>query len=68
MNDLSLYKKHLKINTLDELIKEFQDTLLESNMTFSYFCDWDKIKKNVEKNKYEIKPTTRKTARRLRVE
>lgn len=54
LNDLSLYKKHLKINTLDELIKEFQGTLLESNMTFSYFCDWDKIKKNVEKNKYEI--------------
>ncbi len=54
MNDLSLYKKHLKINSLDELIKEFQDTLLESNMTFSYFCDWDKIKKNIEKYKYEI--------------
>lgn len=54
MNDLSLYKKHLKVNTLEELIKEFQGTLLESNMTFSYFCDWDKIKKNVEKYKYEI--------------
>src|SRR3989338_6163454 len=23
-------------------------------MTFSYFCDWGKIKKNVEKYKYEI--------------
>ena len=54
MQDLSLYKKHLKIDTLEELIKKFQDTLLESNMTFSYFCDWGKIKKNVEKYKYEI--------------
>lgn len=54
MKDLSLYKKYLKVNTLEELIKEFQDTLLESNMTFSYFCDWSKIKRNVEKYTYEI--------------
>jgi len=54
LKDLSLYKKYLKVNTLEELIKEFQGTLLESNMTFSYFCDWEKIKKNVAKYTYEI--------------
>ena len=54
MKDLSLYKKYLKVNTLDDLVSEFQNTLLESNMTFSYFCDWKKIKRNVEKYTYEI--------------
>lgn len=54
MKDLSLYKKYLKVTTLDDLIKEFQNTLLESNMTFSYFCDWDKVQKNVAKYTYEI--------------
>lgn len=54
LKDLSPYKKYLKFDTLEGLIKEFQATLLESNMTFSYFCDWDKIKKNVERYTYEI--------------
>jgi len=54
LKDLSLYKKYLKVNTLDDLVSEFQNTLLESNMTFSYFCDWKKIKRNVEKYTYEI--------------
>lgn len=54
LRDLLLYKKYLKFDALEEMIKEFQSTLLESNMTFSYFCDWDKIKKNVERYTYEI--------------
>lgn len=54
MKDLSLYKKYFKADALEGLIKEFQRTLLESNMTFSYFCDWDKIKKNVDRYIYEI--------------
>ncbi len=54
MKDLSLYKKHFKIKNLDDLIKKFLDSCLESNMTFSYFCDWRKIRENVEKHTYEI--------------
>jgi type II restriction enzyme len=54
LKNLSLYKKHLSVNTVGETIKKFLDTLLESNATFSYFCDWDKIKKNVAKYSYEI--------------
>lgn len=54
MKELPLYKKYLNTATVDEIIKKFQDTLLESNMTFSYFCDWGKIKKHVEKYTYEI--------------
>jgi type II restriction enzyme len=54
LKDLSLYKKHLGVNTAEGVMKKFLDTLLDSNATFSYFCDWDKIKKNVEKYSYEI--------------
>jgi type II restriction enzyme len=54
LKNLSLYKKHLGVNSVEEVMKEFLDTLLESNATFSYFCDWDKIKKNVAKYSYEI--------------
>lgn len=54
MQDISLYKRYFKIVSMDDLIKEFLDSCLESNMTFSYFCDWRKIKENVEKHIYEI--------------
>ncbi|MBI4244107.1 MAG: restriction endonuclease, partial [Planctomycetes bacterium] len=54
MKELPLYKKYLNTTTVGEIIKKFQDTLLESNMTFSYFCDWGKIKKHVDKYTYEI--------------
>lgn len=54
MKSLSLYKKHLGTNTVEEVIERFLSTLLESNATFSYFCDWDKIKENVAKYSYEV--------------
>jgi len=54
LKELQSYKKYIKTDKLDEIITKFQDTLLESNMTFSYFCDWAKIKRNVEKYQYEI--------------
>lgn len=54
MKALPLHKKYLKVDTIEDVVKKFQDTLLESNMTFSYFCDWVKIKNNVEKYRYEI--------------
>ena len=54
MNSLPLYKKYLKTDTLDNIIREFQRSLLKSNMTFGYFCNWAKIKRNVEKYDYEV--------------
>lgn len=54
MKNLSLYKKYYSVNTLHDVVKIFQDTLLESNKTFSYFADWQKIKENVERYNYEI--------------
>ncbi len=54
MANLSLYKKFYKVNNIDELVKKFQETLMTSNKTYSYFVAWDKVKKNVQKYDYEI--------------
>jgi type II restriction enzyme len=54
MNHLDLYKRFFNKNTLEEIVKHFQNTLLESNMTYSYFCNWEKIKQNIDKYRYEI--------------
>jgi type II restriction enzyme len=54
MNHLDLYKRFFNKNTLEGIVKHFQNTLLESNMTYSYFCNWEKIKQNIDKYRYEI--------------
>ena len=54
MANISVYKKFYKIDTIDELVKKFQETLMVSNKTFSYFVDWDKVKENVKRYDYEI--------------
>lgn len=54
MANLSVYQKFYKVNNLEELVKKFQETLMISNKTFSYFVDWEKIKENVQKYDYEI--------------
>jgi len=54
MAKLSVYKKFYKVNTIDGLVSKFQETLMVSNKTFSYFVDWDKVKENVKKYDYEI--------------
>lgn len=54
MANLSVYKKFYKVNTIDELVSKFQETLMVSNKTFSYFVDWDKVIENVKKYDYEI--------------
>lgn len=54
MANLSVYQKFYKITNIDELVKKFQETLMISNKTFSYFVDWDKVKQNVKKYDYEV--------------
>jgi type II restriction enzyme len=54
MANLLVYKKFYNINTIKELVEKFQETLMISNKTFSYFVDWDKVKENVKKYDYEI--------------
>jgi len=54
MANLSVYQKFYKLNTTDELVKKFQETLMLSNKTYSYFVDWGKVKEHVQKYDYEI--------------
>ncbi|MDD5652883.1 MAG: type II restriction endonuclease [Candidatus Omnitrophica bacterium] len=54
MANLAVYKKFYNINNTNELLRKFQETLLVSNKTFSYFVDWGKIQANVKKYEYEI--------------
>lgn len=54
MATLSIYNKFYKVNTINDLVKKFQNTLMLSNKTFSYFVDWDKVRQNVIKYSYEI--------------
>lgn len=54
MAKLSCYQKFYRLDSLDEVVKKFQDTLMVSNKTFAYFVDWEKVKDNVKKYDYEI--------------
>ncbi len=54
MANLTVYQKLYKVNNIEELVKKFQDTLMISNKSFSYFVDWEKVKINVKKYEYEI--------------
>jgi type II restriction enzyme len=44
----------LGFNTEEEYLKHFLDTLLETNWTYEYFVDWDKVRSNVKSYVKEI--------------
>lgn len=54
MADLSIYKKFYDIKTTTDLVNKFQETLMVSNKTFSYFVDWPKVKENIQRYDYKI--------------
>jgi len=54
MADISFYKKHLNISTIDEICKVISDTLIETNYTYDFFVNWTKVTKNRDVFKYEI--------------
>ncbi len=54
MADLSIYRKFYDIKTTTDLVNKFQETLMVSNKTFSYFVDWPKVKENIQRYDYEI--------------
>lgn len=49
-----LYYEYLNVNNIDNIIELFHDTLIDTNRSFNFFVDWDKIKKNAEKFKIEL--------------
>ena len=54
MADLTFYKKHLNLSTVDEICKALSDTLIETNYTYDFFVNWDKATKNKDAFKYEV--------------
>lgn len=54
MADLTFYKKHLNLSTVDEICKALSDTLIETNYTYDFFVNWDKATKNRDCFKYEV--------------
>lgn len=53
MADLDFYKKHLHLSSVDEICKALTDTLIETNYTYDFFVNWDKVVNNREAYKYE---------------
>lgn len=54
MADIKLYERVLKTEDIDEIANEFNKTLIDTNVTCSYFVDWGKIKRNVSNLNVEI--------------
>jgi len=48
------FYKNLGYKSLDEVIKDFLDTLVYTNRTYDFFVNWKKVKENVEKYKIEL--------------
>ena len=46
MANIDFYRHNLNIDDLDELQRIFCDTLVESNLTYLFFVDWEKVTKN----------------------
>src|SRR3989338_2403097 len=54
MANIKLYKKSFKLDSVPEITKEFQRTLVTTNRSYLFFVDWAKVKKNVDKIKTEL--------------
>ena len=46
--DKRVYRELFQCETEEEALKRFEETLTDTNRTFDFFVDWQKIRKNVE--------------------
>jgi type II restriction enzyme len=54
MADLAFYKLHLALSSVDEICRALTDSLIETNYTYDFFVNWDKVSSNRDAFKYEI--------------
>ncbi len=54
MADIGFYKKHLNLSTIDEICKALTDTLIETNYTYDFFVNWDKVINHAGEYKYQL--------------
>lgn len=54
MANLHQYNKFFHLNSIHEITKEFQKTLVTTNRSYIFYVDWNKVKRNVETIKTEL--------------
>lgn len=54
MANIRLYKKFFNLESVAEITKEFQKTLVTTNRSYLFFVDWTKVKRNIDKIKTEL--------------
>jgi len=54
MANLDFYKRHLKASTPDEICKVLCDTFIETNHTYDFFVNWEKVTRNRDAFRYEL--------------
>lgn len=54
MVNIELYNEIWSTSDLNSIVDKFISTLIDTNRSYSFFVDWDKIKANVEKYNVEI--------------
>jgi type II restriction enzyme len=54
MINKGFYKKYLNINTDEELCQRICDSLIDTNHTYDFFVNWQKVIKNRDIFKYEL--------------
>ncbi|WKV09556.1 type II restriction endonuclease [Thermoanaerobacterium sp. CMT5567-10] len=50
----SIYFDFLGMKNLEDVIEEFHNTLVDTNRSYKFFVNWDKVKKHVNKYKIEF--------------
>jgi type II restriction enzyme len=49
-----VYFKCLNVQSFDDVVKKFHETIIETNRDLKFFVDWKKICMNIEKHKIEL--------------
>lgn len=52
--NIDFYRKYLNISTAAELCDKLCDTVIETNRTYDFFVDWEKVIRNQAVFKYEL--------------
>lgn len=50
----SIYFNFLGMKNLEDVIEKFHNTLVDTNRSYKFFVDWDKVKRHVDKYKIEF--------------
>ena len=50
----ALYQDFFQRNSFDVLVDLFHDTLIDTNRGYRFFVNWEKVKRNIEKFRFEL--------------